>query len=192
MTIVLLWLGGCSTSELTYSNETLKLQVDQNLIQVHGTEVKSRSKNFSILFLEQNLIRLDDGSLVMYEEAFTDMQYEFANTTTTTIKVVFDAKHIIKVYDHALVYAYQLVLPDNRVLNVLVNQSYDQELSMVYGISTQELDKMLYKLNPNTPPAYYRNAMTLNTERNPPLSNWTTWKVNFLPLVQPLPRLMRM
>ncbi len=184
--------SGCSTSGLTYTNEALNLTVDNTQLQVHGTEVKSGSDNFSILFLDQKLIRLDDGALVMYEKAETDMQYEFANTTTTTIKVVFDAQRIIKVYDNALVYAYQLILPDNRILNVLVNQSFDQELSMVYGMSTQKLDKMLNKLNPNTPPAYYKNAITLNNEYNPLLSNWTTWKVNFVPLVQPLPRLMHM
>lgn len=183
---------GCTTSELTYNNEALNLKVDQKQLQVHGTQIKSRSDNFSILFLNQKLIRLDDGTLVMYEKAKTDMQYEFANTTTRTIKVVFDAQRITKVYEHALVYAYQLVLADNSVLNVLVSQSFDQELSMVYGMSTQKLNKMLHKLNPNTSPAYYKNAITLNHKINPLLSNWTTWKINFLPLVQPLPRFISM
>ena len=192
MISTLLLFTGCTTSSLTYTKETLNLKVDNTQLQVHGTQLKSRSDNFSILFLDQKLIRLDDGTLVMYEKAETDIQYEFANTTTRTIQVVFDAKRLIKVYDHALVYAYQLVLADNRILNILISQSYDQELSMVYGMSTQKLDKMLHKLNPNTAPAYYKNAITLNLDRNPLLSNWTTWKVNFVPLVQPLPRLMRM
>jgi len=185
-------LSACSNSTLSYDKSKLNLRVDNVLLQVHGTQLKSNRENYSILFLDQKLIRLDDGSMVMYEYGRTDMAYEFAQTTRRTIDTVFDAQRIVEVYNKALVYAYQIVLADGRVLNAVISQSYDQEISMVYGMSSEKLDKMLKRLNPVARPVPYRHAVTLEHEPNPLLSRWTTWKINFVPLVQPLPRFMRL
>ena len=182
----------CSTSTLTYDSSNINLRVDDTALKVHGKELKSNRENFSILFLEQKLLRLDDGNLVMYEYAQTDMAYEFAQITTRTIDIVFDARKIVKVYDKALIYGYQIILNDGRVLNAVVSQSFEQELSMVYGMSSQKFDEMLKKLNPDAKPVPYRNAIVLKNEPNPLMSRWNTWKVNFVPLVQPLPRFQRM
>jgi len=185
-------LSACSNSTLTYDKSKLNLRVDNVLLQVHGTQLKSNRENFSILFLSQKLIRLNDGSIVMYEYGRTDMAYEFAQTTRRTIDTVFDAEQIIEVYNKALVHAYQIVLSDGRVLNAIVSQSYDQEISMVYGMSSEKLNKMLKKLNPLAHPVPYKHAITLENEPNPLLSRWNTWKINFVPLVQPLPRFIRL
>ena len=131
-------------------------------MQLHGTLVKQQKENFSTLFLTQNLLRLDDDSIVMYEEARADMQYQFEPTTTRSIAVIFDAKQVIKVYYSSLLYAFQVELKDNRVLNVLATQGYDQELKMVYGMSTEKLNEMLKKLDPNAQPTYYKNVIDLS------------------------------
>ena len=186
-------LSACTPySELSYNKSTLNLRVENTTLKVHGTEIKSNNENYAILYLHQKLLRLDDGSMVMYEYGETDLEYEFAQTTSRTVDIVFDARQITKVYEHALVYAYQIVLADSRVLNVVVSQSFDQEFTMVYGMNSEKLDKMLKKLNPLAKPVPHRNAITLEHEPNPLLSRWTTWKINFVPLVQPLPRFIRM
>jgi hypothetical protein len=190
--IALFILSACSASTLTYEKSKLNLKVDDKQLQIHGTQLKSNRENFSILYLDQRLLRLDDGSVVMYEYGQTDLDYEFANPTRTTMRVVFDARKIIEVYNHSFVYAYQMILSDGRVLNAVIAQNYDQEINMVYGMSSQKLDKMISKLNPNMPKAPYRNVITLENEINPLISKWTTWKINFVPLVQPLPRFIRM
>jgi len=191
--LTLLVFTGCATdSTLSYDKSRINLRVDNAALQVHGKEVKSNRENFSILFLDQKLIRLDDGSLVMYEHGETDLTYEFAQLTPRTISHVFDAEQIIPVFSKAFLYVYQLVLTDGRVLNVVVSQSFDQEITMVYGMSSEKLDKMIHRLNLLAKPVPYRNAVTLEHELNPLLSRWTTWKINFVPLVQPLPRGLRM
>ena len=193
LTLLLFMMTACTSySTLSYDKSTLNLRVENTSLQVHGTEVKSNNENFSILYLQQKLIRLDDGSMVMYEYGETDLSYEFAQTTSRTVDIVFDARQMVKVYAHALVYAYQVILADSRVLNVVVSQSFDQEFTMVYGMSSEKLDKMLKKLNAFAKPVPYRNAITLEHEPNPLLSKWTTWKINFVPLVQPVPRFIRM
>lgn len=187
--IALLLLTACGpTSNLNYRNGQLSIQLSDQNLQLQGKQLKQNRENFSILFLRQSLLRLDDGSMVMYEDARTDLQYQFDPPTTTTITVLFDAKSVIRVYSNNFLYAYQIVLPNNRMLNLLVSQSYDQELQMVYGMSTKKLNSMLQKLDPNAQPAHYQNVIELSQESNPLMSRWTTTKINFYPLVIPLRR----
>lgn len=188
ITLILL-ISGCGTSNISYQNEQLSLQINKSHLQVHGTQVDQRKENFSTLFLTKNLLRLDDGSLIVYEDARTDMQYQFDPTATRSIDIIFDAKRVVKVYYNALIYAFQVVLKDNRVLNVLATQSYDQELKMVYGMSTEKLNSMLKNLDPNAKPVHYNNVINLSHEPTPFMSRWTTWKVHFIPLVVPLRRI---
>ena len=187
-----LLLSACSNpTTLSYKNEKLQIQTNDASLQLHGTLLKQQKENFSTLFLTQNLLRLDDGSMVMYENAETDLQYQFDPTTTRSIGIIFDAKGVNKVYENALLFAYQVILPDNRLLNVIVSQGYDQELIMVYGMSTSKLNSMLRAIDPNAPSAPYQNSITLNNEPNPLLSRWTSYKVHMIPLVIPLRRIGR-
>jgi len=188
LSAVLILINSCATSNLSYHNEQLNLQINDSHLQVRGTQLKQQRENFSTLFLTQYLLRLDDGSHVVYEKAKTDMQYEFEPTTVRTISIIFDAKKVIKVYYNTLVYAFQVILQDNRVLNVLATKGFDQELNMVYGMSTEKLNSMLIKLDPNARPAYYKNTINLSNESEPFMSRWTTWKVHFIPLVVPVRR----
>lgn len=183
---IVLLLSGCATSNLSYNNEQLNLQINDAHLQVHGTQLKQQRETFITLSLRQYFLRLDDGSNVVYEKAETDMQYEFEPTTTRTIAIIFDAKKVIKVYYNTLVYAFQVIMKDNRVLNVLATKNFDQELNMVYGMSTEKLNSMLKTLDPNVQPAYYKNTINLSNESEPFISRWTTWKVHFVPLVVPI------
>ena len=187
-----LLLIGCAKSNLSYENEQLQFQVNDSHLQLHGTQLKQEKENFSTLFLTQSLLRLDDGSIVMYENAQTDIQYQFDHTTTRSLGIIFDARSVNKVYENSLLFAYQVILRDNRVLNMIVSQGYDQELKMVYGMSTAKLNSMLQELDPNAQPAYYQNSITLNNEGNPLMSRWTTYKVHITPLVIPIRRIGRL
>jgi len=187
--VLILLISACATSNISYKNEQLSLQVNKSHLQVHGTIVDQNTENFSTLFLTQNLLRLDDGSMIVYEDARTDMQYQFDPTATRTIGIIFDAKRVVKVYYNALIYAFQVVLKDNRVLNVLATQNLDQRLQIIYGMSTEKLNSMLKNLDPGSQPIYYKNVINLRNEPTPFMSQWTTWKVHFIPLVVPLRRM---
>ena len=188
-----LLLSACSNpSTLSYKNEQLQIQVNNANLQLHGTQLKQQRENFSTLFLTQDLLRLDDGTLVMYEYAKTDMQYQFDPTTTRSIGIIFDARSVNKVYENSLLFAYQVILQDNRLLNMIVSQGYDQELIMIYGMSTSKLNSMLKTLDPNAPSVPYPHSITLNNERNPLMSRWTSYKIHIVPLVVPLRRIGRL
>jgi len=188
----LLLFNACATSNLDYNNGQIQAQVDNAQLHIQGSIVKQQRENFKTLFLTQNLLRLEDGSLLMYENAETDFQYQFEPTTTRSIRIIFDAKSIHKVYEESLFFAYQLVLQDNRILNIIVSQKYDQELKMVYGMSTSKFNSLLKKLDSNFAPVPYQNSIDLTNESNPFLSHWTDKKIHFYPLIVPIPRIGRL
>ena len=190
--LIVVLLSGCATSTLSYKNENINLRIDNASLEVHGITLEDKLDNFSTLFLTQKLLRLDDGSLVVFEEAETDMQYRFDPTTPRSIQIIFDAKRVIRVHYNTFIYAFQVVLKDNRVLNVLVSQGYDQELQMVYGMSTDKLDEILKRLGQNAKPGTYKNVIDLSKEPSPYISQWTTHKVHIVPLVVPIRRVGRL
>ena len=188
--IVAFMISGCGISNLNYNNKQLTVQVEKEYLQMDGTLLNERKNNFSSLFLSQKVLRLNKGNLVVYEDASTDLNYEFEPSITRSIKIIFEAKNVIMVYAKSHLYAYQLILKDGRILNVIAQQDDSQRLRFVYGMSTTQLNRMLKQLDPDAEGAYYKQVITLQDTRYAILSKWDTQKVHFVPLVVPLRRFM--
>ncbi len=190
-TIVALVISGCGMSHLGYDNKQLTVQVEEAYLQMDGTLLNERRDNFSSLFLSQKVLRLNEGNLVVYEDARTDLSYEFEPPITRSIKIIFEAKNIIMVYGKSHLYAYQLILKNGKILNVVAQQGDTQQLKFVYGLSTSQLNRMLKQLDPDAASAYYKQVIRLQDEGHAILSKWDVQKVHFVPLVVPLARMMR-
>ncbi len=188
-TTAVLIVSGCSISNLNYDNKHLTLQVDKKYLQLHGTLLKQHRDSFRSLYLTQKVLRLDEGDLVVYEDARTDMLYEFEPTTMRSIKVIFEAKSVIRVYAKSHLYAYQLILKDGRLLNIVAQQDDSQRLRFVYGLSTVQLNKMLKQLDLDARGAYYKQVIGIKDTHHAILSKWNVQKVHFEPLVVPLARM---
>ena len=189
-TIVTLMISGCGMSNLSYNNKQLTVQVEKAYLQMDGALLSERRDNFSSLFLLQKVLRLNEGNLVVYEDARTDSLYEFEPPITQSIKIIFEAKSVIMVYGKSHLYAYQLILKDGKILNVIAQQGDTQQLTFVYGLSTAQLNKMLKQLDPDAKGAHYRQVIRLQDEGHAILSKWDVQKVHFVPLVVPLARMM--
>ena len=179
-------------SNLSYDNKHLTLQVEKKYLQLDATLLKQRKDSFGTLYLTQKVLRLDEGNIVVHEDARTDMLYEFEPTMMRSIKIIFDARQLIKVYAKSHLHMYQLVLKDSRILNVVVQQDDSQRLRFVYGLSMAQLNKMLKQLKPDAKEAYYKEVITLQHEYQALFAQWNLQKVHFVPLVVPLPRLTGM
>jgi len=190
-TIAVLMVSGCGMSNLSYDNRQLTVQVEKVYLQMDGTLLSERRDNFSSLFLSQKVLRLNEGNLVVYEDARTDLSYEFEPPITRSIKIIFEAKSIIMVYGKSHLYAYQLILKNGKILNVVAQQGDTQQLKFVYGLSTSQLNQMLKQLDPDAASAYYKQVIRLQDEGHAILSKWDVQKVHFVPLVVPLARMMR-
>ncbi len=189
-TTAILMLSSCGMSNLSYDNKQLTIQVEKEYLQMNGTLLNERRDNFSSLFLSQKILRLDEGNLVVYEDARTDLNYQFDPTTTRSIEVIFEAREVIRVYGKSLLFAYQLILKDGRILNVIAQQDDDQYLRILYGMSTAQLNKMLKQVDPDAREAYYKQVIIIQDKQHAIFSKWDIKKIHFYPLVVPLRRLM--
>jgi len=188
---VLFTLNGCGgISYIGYNQKQLLLQIDNNQLVLHGARLAQRRDNFSSLFLSQNIIQLDNGETVVFEDARTDLNYEFDPMITQIVKIVFEAIGISTVYARNNLFAYQVHLKDGRLLNVLAQQSDTQDLKLVYGMNTAHLNSMLRKLDPNALGAYEKRVIKLPRSQHAILTKWDVQKVHFVPLVVPIGRFM--
>jgi hypothetical protein len=190
--VLLVGLSSCATSNLSYKNQQLTLQNDKAFLQLDGKPLKVRKDGFGSLFLTQKVLRLAEGNVVVYEDAQTDSLYEFEPGTTRIVKVIFDAKRSIIAYAKNHLNAYQLILKNGKILNVIAQQDHSQRLKILYGMSSTQLDSMLKKLDPNAKRAYYRQTITMKDANEAIWSKWDVHKVHFYPLVTPLPKLVGM
>ena len=189
-TTAILMISGCGMSNLNYDNKQLTLQVEKEYLQLDGTLINEHRDNFSSLYLSQKVLRLNEGNVAVYEDARTDLDYEFEPPIMHSIKIIFEAKSVIMVYGKDHLYAYQLILKDGRLLNVIAQQGDTQQLKFIYGLSTEQLNKIIKQLDPNAGGAYYKQVIRLQDERNAILSKWDMQKVHFVPLVVPLAKMM--
>ena len=187
--ILVFGMSGCGMSHLSYDSNQLIVQVEKEYLQMDGTLLSEHRDNFSSLFLSQKVLRLNEGNLVVYEYARTDLAYEFDLPITRSIQIIFEAKSVIMVYAKSHLYAYQLILKDGKILNVIAQQGDTQQLKFVYGLTTAQLNKMLKQLDTDAVGAHYKQVIRLQDEHHAILSKWNVRKVHFVPLVVPLARM---
>ena len=187
---MLAFLIGCSTTDLSYKNNQLVLQVNGKHLQVDSKFINHRMNNFGTLFIDQQLLQLNEGNMVVYEKARTDDMYEFYFPTIDTIKIVFDARYIRVVYFSSSFYIMQVILANGRPLNVIVEQLEDQSLNMVYGMTNKQINNVLNQLDSQERMPVNQHVITLSHQQSAILSRWTTYKVNIMQLVGPKRDLM--
>jgi hypothetical protein len=192
VSIVSFLLTACSTSSLEYKDEHIMIQTNDITLNVEGTVIQQKQDTFSGLRLSQTLLKLQNGDVIAYEYANIGLNYRFESLPIRSLRILFDAKRMIKVYHKGALYAYQVQLKDNRLINVVVIQKYDQEFKMLYGMSTQKLNTLLKHLDATSKQAYYKDVFILKESENPFLTHWTVKNVQLTPLVYKIHRLIRL
>ncbi len=181
------FITACGVSTINYVPPTLTLQVEQNQVLLDAKELKRDVQYFRTLHISKRILALKEGNIVVYEDANTDLAYEFDKSTTSVIQTVFEARSVLKIYASNNLYGFQLRLANGRWLNVIAQQSESQRLRFVYGMSTKQFNTILKQLDPNAKSAPYMNVIVFRNAHHILLAKWTTMKVDFLPLVRPLP-----
>jgi hypothetical protein len=177
--IFAIWiLTGCS--DIVYNG---------NPIDIQAPTVYQKNTNFASLFLTQKVIQLSKNEFAVYEKAQTNNEYEFEPSIYRIIQIVFETKSFIPVYSKNHIYAYQLVMPNHKLLNLIAYQFDTQELTFIYGMSNKEFKKMLLKIDDSYQYKLYTNIIQVD-KTHKFITKWNDWKVHFVPLVVPLARLM--
>jgi len=193
ITTILFSIIGCTPyiSNISLNNNNLSLHTSKDrFFSTSSTVIGKKSINFVSLYVRKYILKLQNNEIITYENAQTDFSYEFEPTIHRIIKIVFEAQDMIPVYGENHTYAYQILLKNGKILNLIGYQSDSQNLKLVYGMSTKTFNDMLHALNPNARNAQYNQALKITSPNNAILSKWNDQKVHFVPLVVPLPRLM--
>jgi hypothetical protein len=187
----ILLLNACGTSSgMGYHQGNLYFRMEETIAQISSTPVASKRTNFKSLFLTQTVLKTEAGNLIVYEDARTDLSYEFEPTLMRTINVIFETRKKVPLYIRGHLHAYQVILPGGKILNLIAQQDNTQHLKLLYGMSTPQLNRMLKQLDPSAPNAPYSRVVSLKDPEHAVLTKWDDMKVHFYPLVVPLPRLM--
>ncbi len=184
--LLLALLSGCSIANLTYNSKELVLQLDEKHLKVKGTPISSHRDNYNNLYLFQEAFRLDDGTVLIYEEAITDINYEFNFSAARSIRAIFDAKKVKEIYSKSFLFVFQVLLKDERTLNVVAQLHDDQRLSFVYGMSNTHIQNLLKHLEVEAKKPLSKEVVTSHDEKKILLSQWSTQMVHFTPLITPV------
>ena len=190
MIITLFLFVGCSTSSLVFHNDkNLLLKYDSNSILLSNTIEESKSLNYKDLFVTIYKLKDKNGRVVFYEDAKTELNFEFNFSELYTVMYIFDdAQKYEELYRKNNLSFVQIKLKDNNYLNVIIQASDTQEYSYAYGFSNDEFLKLAKSASLNDKEKSFRlkyKAITLDADSKP-LSNWNDKLVYFTPLITPL------
>lgn len=190
--MTLFFMQGCANSYLYYTEKDQKLTLSLNNIvqQFNGKTVAQQRKNFSSLFLTQKVLRMDDGSVLVYEDGYTDPNFQFEQITSYSIRVIFEARSLYRVYSKDNLYFYQVALSNGHIINLITQQSDNQKLTMLYGMSTKSMNTLISKFDQNAPKAKILDVVRIKEPNSAIKSRWDFQKVHFVPLVGPFSQMM--
>jgi|GEM_PF-2413866 len=187
ISIFIFSLSGCSTTSLGPDREGLLLQVDGRDMQIKGKSISKEFNNYGKLFLTQEILELQDHTIVVYEKALTDSNYELNFPTQTTLKIIFDTQDITPIYINRGLHIYQLGLHNGKILNLLVEQFEDQQISFVYGMSSRYIARIIKRLELSSSRALVSDSIVAKLPRDKGAiqTHWSMKMINFAPLITP-------
>lgn len=179
------------------TNSSLKLNKEEELIFNYNSEeflltnkiVDHKLLNYKDLFVKQYKLEGKEGRVLFYEQARTELNFEFKFGGLYTVMYIFDdAKEYEEVYQKNNLRLVQLKLKDERKVNVLIQASDTQVISYVYGFSNHEFIKLARELvresNKEVNQLKFQ-GLTLSKSQES-VTNWNDELVYFTPLITPV------
>ena len=182
-------LVGCSISSLSLSR-TNELVLNHNDISmsIANKVLDVKSLNFKDLFVTIKKVQNSSGKTLFYEQANTELNFEFNFGGLYTVMYIFDnTQKYDEVYRENNLRFVQLNLKNGTYLNLIIQASDMQSYSFIYGFSNEDFlnivkslktkDKKLVQLK-------YQGVIFDSSSKA--LSNWNDTLVFFAPLITPL------
>ena len=187
--ISLVFLGCTHTSLKLNKKDELVFNYNSSDFLLSNAIVEHNYLNYKDLHVEQYKLEDKEGRVLFYEDAKTELNFEFNFGGLYTVMYVFnDAQEYEEVYRKKNLRLVQLKLKDKKSVNVLIQASDTQEISYVYGFSNDEFLKLATKLaeNPDEEVKQLEHeGITLNKSQKA-ITNWNDKLVFFTPLIRPM------
>lgn len=184
---ILFAFSGCFRSSLGLNKEKeLTLNYDAKYFVLSNEVISSEFLNFKDLYVSRYKLKDEDGRIIFYEVAKTDLSFEFNFGGLYTVMYVFDnSQKYESVYEKNNLLLAQIKLKDASYLNVIIQASDAQRYTFAYGFSNAEFLQIANSLTPKeTIKELKHNGITF-TSSDAPTSNWSVEIVFFAPLITP-------
>jgi len=181
--------AGCATSSLKLNKEKeLVLKYNSSDLKLTNKVLESKLLNFKDLFVEVSKLKSDDGRVIFYEQAWTNLSFEFVYGGLYTLMYVFDNRQNYELlYERNNLKLVQLKLKDARYLNVMIQASDAQVLSYAYGFSNYEFTQIANSIKEDGQKIEsLKYEALVFEETSKALSNWNDEVVFFTPLIIPI------
>jgi len=124
---------GCSHTSIDVKNNTLHLQNDDQMIHAKTTLLKKDFVNLSTIYINREILTLEEGDIITYEHVSIQSPYRLYNTYNRALRLIFDAKDVEKQREANTLTYFILTLKDNSKIDLIVKTSTKKNFSMVYG-----------------------------------------------------------
>jgi len=185
-----IFFTGCTTSSLKL-NKSEELVFNYNSTEYLLTNnIESKElQNYKDLFVYQYKLVNEQGRVLFYENARTELNYEFNFGGLYTVMYLFnDSQEYEEVFSKNNLRLVQLTLKDKTHVNVLIQASDTQIYSYVYGFSNHEFINLARKLRTDGDVEIKRlkyQGVSLSLSQDP-ITTWNDKLVYFTPLIRPL------
>ena len=181
---------GCTHSSLKLNKkEELFFSYDSKQFLLSNTIVESKLLNYKDLFVKQYTLKDENSRVLFYEEARTDLSFEFNFSDLYTVMYLFnDAQEYEEIYRKNNLFLVQLKLKNKSHVNVLIQGNDRQKISYVYGFSNKEFLQLATKLSESSGENIIQlkhEGTTLEINQNS-ITNWNDKLVYFTPLITPI------
>ena len=150
--ILLVLLAAAFLISVYYKKSSIKLENNRVVLNVKDKSVfldynlkKSENLTFSNLNIVQKELNLK-GKIAFLEVATADALYQFSGKTEFVVKTVFEAKKMNRIFSINGLEAIEVVLKNDKVLNLFVDDNDMKELTFFYGLPTDIFIKTVERL----------------------------------------------
>ena len=145
-------LAGCSHSTLQLNSENqLHISNDKTTIEVKADTLKHQRINMSTLYVDQDILSVDEENCIVFEDITTATGYKFNYSYKRSIDLIFNAYSVkaIKSYGNLTLYKVTLRGEKKEVINLLALSASKHSLKLLYGFSEEGLHILQEKLEEN-------------------------------------------
>ncbi len=188
--LVALLFSGCITSSLKLNtSDDLVLKYNENELILTNKILDSKFLNFKDLFVTKYKLQDKDKRILFYEDARTEINFEFNYSDINTLLLIFgDINKYEVIYERRNLRFIQLQLKDKTNVNVMYQASDTQAITYVYGFSNHEFIKKAKEISGDDEVDIKKLKLQGQTftPSSEPLTNWNDKMVFFAPLITPL------
>ncbi len=174
-TVLLLFLGACSNSSIGMKKSSqLLISNDETMINVKIPIVEKRRINLSALYIDQNILAVDNERCLVYEDINTAAGYRFDHAYKHSIELIFNAYRVNERKRYGNLTLYRLTLRDeNRTeLNLLALTASKKSLKLLYGFDDEESVVLEKSLDQNNTVLYYAFSSSTDKREHCIKSDW--------------------